>query len=199
MSQKRSEETRNQIMAAAVDLFCRLGYDATGVAQICSQAGISKGAFYHHFPSKKALFLAILEAWLQGLNSDLFAFRATDKTVPQSMQEMANSMGAVFRVAGGQLPMFLEFMIQASRDQVVWDTTIAPFQRYQALFAGLIDEGRQEGSIKNEVDAGTAAWVLIAFAVGTLLQGAVMPEAVDWEKVAGQGMRMILESMQRGE
>ena len=61
MPQQRSEETRARILAAALDRFARYGYDATGVAEICRAAGVSKGAFYHHFPSKQAAFLESVE------------------------------------------------------------------------------------------------------------------------------------------
>ncbi len=197
MTQIRSENTREQIMAAAIDLFCRSGYDAAGVAEICSQAGVSKGAFYHHFPSKKSLFLAIMDHWLLGISAQLEAFRTLGKPVPQSMQEMANAIGAIFTVASGQLPMFMEFMVQASRDQTVWDATIAPYQTYQSQFAQMLADGKREGSIREELDVQSAAWVLIAFSVGVLLQGVVLPETADWKIIAQTGMRMLMDSMQR--
>ena len=59
--QQRSIETRRRIMSAAVALFAAQGYNASGVAEICRAAGASKGAFYHHFSSKQALFVAVLE------------------------------------------------------------------------------------------------------------------------------------------
>ena len=197
MTQIRSENTREQIMAAAIDLFCRSGYDATGVAEICSQAGVSKGAFYHHFPSKKSLFLAIMDHWLLGISTQLEAFRTPGKPVPQSLQEMANAIGAIFTATSGQLPMFMEFMVQASRDQTVWDATIAPYQTYQSQFAQMLADGKREGSIRAELDVQSAAWVLIAFSVGVLLQGVVLPETADWKIIAQTGMRMLMDSMQR--
>ncbi len=53
MMQQRSEDTISQIMAAAIHLISQSGCQAASVAVICAQAGISKGAFYHHFPIKK--------------------------------------------------------------------------------------------------------------------------------------------------
>jgi len=197
--QKRSQETRNLIISEAIKLFCRSGYDATGVAEICQAAGISKGAFYHHFPSKQDLFLAIVDQWLQGVNSQLLSFRTPGKTVPQSMQEMAKTLGLIFQAANGQLPMFMEFMVQASRDKAVWNATIAPYRQYQSQFAKLINDGIEEGSLKPDVDAETSAWVVIALAIGILLQGIVVPDAADWEKVTDAGIKMILESMQRSK
>lgn len=196
LKQSRSEETRQQIMSAAIALFCRSGYDATGVASICTQAGVSKGAFYHHFPSKKELFLAIMDDWLNELNLQLQSMRSSEKNVPETIMGMAQAIGLVFNVASGQLPMFMEFMVQASHDESIWEASIAPYQQYQRQFAQLIEEGVKEGSFKPGTDIESAAWALIALAVGLLLQGIVLPHATDWEKVTREGVARILESMQ---
>lgn len=39
------------------------GFSATSVDQLCSEAGVTKGAFFHHFPSKEALGVAVAEHW----------------------------------------------------------------------------------------------------------------------------------------
>jgi AcrR family transcriptional regulator len=48
-------------MAAGQGLFARRGIRATTVDQLARKAGISKGAFYHFYPSKEALFFAIVD------------------------------------------------------------------------------------------------------------------------------------------
>ena len=106
-------------MDAAVALFCAHGYDATSVAEICSAADASKGAFYHHFPSKQDLFLEILDQWMAGVDDRLFTRRNSGETVPALFERMAKALGFVFQSASGQLPMFMEFMVQASRDDVI--------------------------------------------------------------------------------
>ena len=69
----RSAETRQKIESAALELFSRDGYDATGVADICTRAGISKGAFYHHFPTKQDVFLSLLNYWVASIHKSLAA------------------------------------------------------------------------------------------------------------------------------
>lgn len=51
--------TRQRLISTAVDLFARQGYDGTSVAQVIAQAGVAKGGFYHHFPSKEALLYEV--------------------------------------------------------------------------------------------------------------------------------------------
>ncbi|GMU22208.1 MAG: hypothetical protein AMXMBFR13_22960 [Phycisphaerae bacterium] len=60
--QRRGAATRADIINVARQLFSEHGYHATGLADIQSATGLTKGAFYHHFRSKEELGLAVLEA-----------------------------------------------------------------------------------------------------------------------------------------
>lgn len=60
-----SGDTQEQLIQAARQLMLRQGYAATGINDICAEAGVSKGAFYHFFPSKEALAVAALESFHQ--------------------------------------------------------------------------------------------------------------------------------------
>ena len=197
--QTRSEKTQKQIMKSAVAEFSRSGYDATSVSHICMKAGVSKGAFYHHFPSKQALFLAIMQDWLRGIDTRLFSKRTAEKTVPQTLEDMGSTLGIIFKVASGQLPMFMEFMIQASRDKAVWSAVIAPYRQYQQVFADLINEGKEEGSFRADAEAEETAWVLMSMAVGILLQGVVDPGAANWDSVTKKGVQIMLDGLQRSK
>lgn len=56
---KQAGETRQALLRAARALFAKQGYAATSLADIASEAGATKGALFHHFDSKEALFLQI--------------------------------------------------------------------------------------------------------------------------------------------
>lgn len=78
MAPAAKKEREARILDAAADLFIHFGYDKTTVGDIARKAGVSKGAIYLHYPSKDALFEALLiremvtyaEAWLARCEAD---------------------------------------------------------------------------------------------------------------------------------
>jgi AcrR family transcriptional regulator len=59
---ERTEATRGRLIATARRLFAEKGFAATSTEEILSEAAVSRGALYHHFPSKTDLFQAAFEA-----------------------------------------------------------------------------------------------------------------------------------------
>jgi AcrR family transcriptional regulator len=57
-----SEATRQALLAAGRDIFAKEGYQAAGIEAISRSARVTRGAFYHHFEDKKALFDAVVVA-----------------------------------------------------------------------------------------------------------------------------------------
>lgn len=60
--QERSGATTADLLVAARELFATEGYAATSLDAVCVRAGVSKGALYHHFRNKQALFRAVYAA-----------------------------------------------------------------------------------------------------------------------------------------
>jgi AcrR family transcriptional regulator len=192
--QKRSEETRTHIILAAIDLFSKYGYNLTGVAEICTAAGVSKGAFYHHFSSKQSVFLAIFSAWMDRLDFEIQNSRNSAASIPEAIDKMLGLLEGVFLQAGGYLPMFLEFWSQASHDSLVWQVVIEPYQHYRSYFMSMIQDGINEGTIR-PVDPQVTASTLVSLALGFLLQGLIDPKGLDWGGVTRNSVTLYLESL----
>ncbi|NOH03932.1 MAG: TetR/AcrR family transcriptional regulator [Chloroflexi bacterium] len=190
--QQRSEETRSRIMESAVKLFSSRGYNAASVDDICKDAGISKGAFYHHFESKQMLFLALLDSWLQTIDHAIEASK--DKTAPETFMQITEAFPYIFETAGEGLPMFLEFWLQASRDEKIWQASVAPYRRYHKYFTSLIKKGVDEGSFV-EVNPELTSRMIISTAMGLLLQSLMDPKGANWEKVARDSTNMLVNSL----
>jgi AcrR family transcriptional regulator len=189
--QPRAEETRARLLEAAAECFGQHGYDAASVSMVCQRAGVSKGAFYHHYSSKHELLLELLDSWLQGIDEQLNMARVGAASIPEAILGMVERAG---QMAEEYVPMFLEFYTKASRDPVVWQATIKPYRRYRAFFAQLIEAGIAEGSF-GPTDSGVAARILLSLAFGLLLQGLLNPDDRDWAEVATEGVRVFLQGL----
>lgn len=194
--QARSEETRTRIEQTAMRLFAEKGYDSTGVAEICQSAEVSKGAFYHHFPSKQELFLGLLGEWLQGVDQGLAGASREAASVPDALLAMAAQMREIFAAADGRVQIFLEFWNQARHDPEIFRAFVAPFRRYQEFFAGIVRRGTEEGSFR-QLDPQAAGLALVALAVGMIVQGVLEPGAAAWDQVTREAVRLLMDGMKR--
>jgi len=82
---QRGVATRTALIAAARELFVTKGYFATGTEEIVAKAKVgTRGALYHHFADKQALFRAVFEA----VEEDLLARAITDDVAPDAWQQL---------------------------------------------------------------------------------------------------------------
>jgi TetR/AcrR family transcriptional regulator, transcriptional repressor for nem operon len=63
---------RSKLLDAATAIVRQKGYAATSIDDLCKAAGVTKGAFFHHFPSKEALAVAGAKAWTDHAQARIF-------------------------------------------------------------------------------------------------------------------------------
>ena len=90
---ERRAATRGAIVEAATRLFGDVGFAATTVDQIAGVAGIAKGAVYHHFPTKEAVFEAVFEDTSEILAREV---RAASREKPDPLDAMATGNAYYF-------------------------------------------------------------------------------------------------------
>lgn len=61
LRERQADATRQQLIAVARQLFAERGYAGTSIEDIIERAGVARGALYHHFPGKDALFAAVYQ------------------------------------------------------------------------------------------------------------------------------------------
>jgi AcrR family transcriptional regulator len=95
----RSSATMGAILAGARKLFAANGFEAASMDDIAAQAGVAKGAIYHHFASKEAIFTQVLE----GVQAEIASTPA-----PPALRQMPDALD---RIAAGVL-RYLELAMQ---------------------------------------------------------------------------------------
>lgn len=194
--QQRSEETKKHILTTAEACFAQDGYDATSVAHICQEAGVSKGAFYHHFDSKQSVFLALLYRWLAMMDGQMSLLTESTTDVPERLMAMSGILSHLMRVPDKQLLIYLEYLNKAAREPEIWETTIQPYHLYRDGISKLVEAGTAEGSLK-AVDPQTTATMVVAMAVGLLIQGFLDPQGADWDKVTQESFSLLIDAIRQ--
>ncbi|RUM23554.1 TetR family transcriptional regulator [Rhizobium vallis] len=76
-NRQRTEQTRQALIDAGRRLFVEKGYAETATPEIVAAAGVTRGALYHHFEDKKALFRAVIESEAQAVARAIEAHSAS--------------------------------------------------------------------------------------------------------------------------
>jgi len=188
---ERGAASKNKLLKSAAICFSENGFDVASVDEICRHAGLSKGGFYHHFSSKQDLIIELLNQWLEKVDDYIKSVQDSSKNMQELFMNIATKARPVFVEASEQLPIFLELWIKASRDPELKKRTIVFYKRYLGFFKKVIDESISKGIVR-EVDSGAASRIIMAVAVGLMMQGLLDPDGADWDKVAGESSAILI-------
>ena len=81
----QAEITRSNIIACAAEEILHTGFQSASVSNILRKAGVSKGCFYHHFPTKKELGYAVLDELFTKVKTEIWEPILTSKNPLQAI------------------------------------------------------------------------------------------------------------------
>jgi len=161
-------QTRDRILDAALTVFAGKGYHRATVDDIVRTSATSKGALYHHFPNKEAVFVALVDAFSERLALAVAAAIADRRGALAKVEGALTAALATFR---DNERLARVILLEAVSLGSVWETKRAEVHgRFAALIQGYLDEAAAEGSIPaQDTRIATLAWL-----------GAVNEVVVDW-------------------
>jgi len=163
---ERGSATRQHLLAVATEAFLAHGYAGTSLSDLIRVAGVTKGGFYHHFPSKEALAVEVVRArqaeWAAGV---VQASAGHDRAVDQlrAMAQVATDLKDQDQTQATSL--------QRLCAELAEDAELAPqiagyCEAWTDTAAGLVARAQLQGDIRADVDAHQTAEVLIATFLG---------------------------------
>jgi AcrR family transcriptional regulator len=126
---ERRARTRAALLRAAGRVFAEHGFHQATLEAVAGEAGVSKGALYHYFPSKEQLFLALLEDRLGAGLDDIEAVVAERGTDSRHLGAATDTFLRRINSDPRWLPLLLEFLAYGSRDPVAKAEIIEHFLR----------------------------------------------------------------------
>ncbi len=172
---KSSSDTRARILSKARELFHGRSYADVGIKEICELAQVQKGSFYHFFPSKQDLAMAVIDDmaddWAHG-----FVAEAFDRNLPplerlDYMVDAAYYWQKAAKDLEGRMPgcLFGNLALELStRDEVLRAKLNAVFDKAGARFHETLEEAVELGQIP-PLDTVSTAQAMLAFLEGVIL------------------------------
>lgn len=132
---RKSASTRVLILDAAISCFYLNGYAQTTTTKIADQAGLSRGAMLHHFPSKTSLVIAAIDH-LNGLRLSLFHDKVA--AIPEGADLVDEGIDVYWQVATDPtFAAFHELTVAARTDEELADILRPALAEFQKQFAEL--------------------------------------------------------------
>jgi AcrR family transcriptional regulator len=149
VTQPRSEQaqaTRAALIAAARRLFVTKGYHATGTEEIVAAAGVgTRGALYHHFADKQALFLAVFEA----VEEDLIGSASTAQVPDDAFGQLR--AGLLSFLDASLTPEVQRVLLLDGPVVLGWQTWRALEEKYGlGAIQGLLARAIEEGTVRRQ-------------------------------------------------
>lgn len=96
----RTRDTQNALVKAARALFLENGFAQASTPEIVKKAGVTRGALYHHFPDKQALFAAVVEAEASALAAEIKTSAVSANNSRDALLEGTRAYFAAMRTPG---------------------------------------------------------------------------------------------------
>jgi AcrR family transcriptional regulator len=138
------EERKSQIMDAAMKVITRKGFSNTRMDDIVNEAGLSKGAIYHHYKGKKEIFLALIEHWETQTFPDFYSRNGKERSATDTLRDFANEVYKVFKSRSYVFQAEVEFWALANQDDEIRKRSQELYEKIINLFELVVNKGIRE-------------------------------------------------------
>ncbi|MCB1782642.1 MAG: TetR/AcrR family transcriptional regulator [Alphaproteobacteria bacterium] len=193
-----ASDTRQKLVETAIDLIWQSSFGAVSVDDICKNAGVKKGSFYHFFPSKTALALAALDAHFDEHRPALDAAFSPSRpplerfvalaALTLTKQEKAFEKyglvcGCPFASLGCEIAGQQE-MIRARTDEI--------YETYGRYCENALIEAQAQGAIPKDVDTGRLAEEIGTYFIGQMTMARIQNDLTNMKETLVDGLFRII-------
>ncbi len=189
---EQAAKTRQEIFDTAIELFDSKGYENVSIIEICEKAGVSTGAFYHHFKAKDQI---LMEEFLKA--DDFYQRLLEDLAIRGDYRDKLRAFTAAT----------MRFMADMGikRTKVTYHTQIGPDKRAsylgnekRALYSvveALYREGQEKGEIRADISAGDLARLTIHCYRGIVYDWCLADGAFDLVRTGEEMVDMLADGV----
>lgn len=163
-----ADQTRQDLLEAALDIFSRKGYQAARLEDVAQAAGVTRGAIYHHFGGKNELYMALIE----------HAAALGNTVIERAVEEGGTFLEIIRRVVVDALslleedPRFSKVMALSLATPEMAELTRRRRAEAQTLvenISGFFRLGIEGGELRPDLEPQTAARALLGYQNGLVM------------------------------
>ncbi|WP_367322377.1 ScbR family autoregulator-binding transcription factor [Streptomyces sp. HUAS ZL42] len=183
--QERGTRSRRAILEAAAEVFDLRGFDAASTNEILARSGLTRGALYHHFPSKEAIAVALLDAHNEAL------------VVPEHDTKMQGIIDLTFAFAGQlQRDPVLRASVRLAVEKTSFPRPLnTPYDQSSAAIRELLEQAGERGEILPGLNLNEATTVIVGAFTGMQVMSQVYTNRQDLPERITTMWRLLLPGM----
>ncbi len=173
--QQRAKDTRLSVIEGAARVFAEIGYGNASLTDITKRAGVTKGALYFHFTSKRELALAVIE-------EQHAMVLAAGSAIVASDDPALDRLIGLCRMFGQQLldEPVVQGGIRLTFEASAFDADVSgPYQDWINTAEHLLREAATDGFVRADLDAAAFARHLVASFTGVQMVSEVLTSRED--------------------
>jgi AcrR family transcriptional regulator len=165
--ERRRQQTRDVLIAAATAVFARRGFEGASLEEIAETAGFTRGAIYKNFDGKEALFFAVTDL----LNEQVIeAFRSIAPDSASQSEWDVSRLADLWRASVDEFEDLFaigkEYELYVLRNPDARPRAVAHRRKQRDLVAAFIDEVAERSGMTLRLPASTLASIILAAADG---------------------------------
>jgi TetR/AcrR family fatty acid metabolism transcriptional regulator len=168
----QAESKKRLILKVATEVFAEKGFNETTVSQIAQKAKISEGSIYHYFASKEDLLFSIPEERMENFLSGLH----------ESLEGIKGALNKIRKLIWYHLQFYQKnrdyvlILLQNIRQNPRFNSTRAYslIRNFGKLVAQIIEEGKEEGAIRRDVDSRILRDAILGAIEHTTIRGSIL-------------------------
>ena len=182
---RKSQEATRRLLDAAVEVFGERGFEAARVSEVARRCGLTSGAIYARWPSKRDLFLDVIAYVIP----QRMVFMVGNAEMPVAERFATLGTNLLSSSGHGFRNVTLEAFVAARRDEPLAEAVSQFLEAEADAIAAMISEGKESGSIDPSLSTDAMVLLCQALGLGTHLalsvgsRGRPAPTADEWNSL----------------
>ncbi|HEY8342368.1 MAG TPA: TetR/AcrR family transcriptional regulator [Calditerricola sp.] len=189
ISPRRARTKRpEQILLTAKSVFARSNYRSSTTAEIAAEAGVSEPLIYRYYPSKKHLFLAVLEDVNRRILGRWNAIRRSETSSLACLRRIGQDYLDLVDRNSEDLKVFFKAVSEDS-DLEIRQFLAESYRQYARYLEDVARQGQERGEIRRDVPARAIAWQMMS--LGAAFNLFAVLELTEWTRADREAQLLV--------